>query len=1125
KPDNILIPNDGDWPMLVDFGLVSSFGGRVSQALLETTGILAGTVQYISPEQVQGHQIDARSDLYAIGCILHEIVTGRVPFEEEENVAQHLRRHLVEEPQRPMELNPAVPPQLDALILKLLAKDPHQRPGHANAVIAVLNAIGIDVPTTAYPGRPYLYKPTFVGRRPLMRRLGAHLRHTMGGKGRLVLLQGESGSGKTRIAQELVRRARNHKFPVLTGHCVPVDARKELASPPLHAFEALFTNIADRCLQEGQYEFDRLLGDRASLLAPYAASLRALPQLDKEEPPPPPDSRSLRPEAGQNRLFTAVGRTMEAWSDHQPMVLVLDDLQWSDELSLGCLRALAERYLGDHPWLILGLCRSDHAPEALNQLTALDHVHHERLPRMSHDEVTELVRGALGLEQPPEALLRFVTDQANGNPFHVTEYLRVAVEQGLLVRDNAGDWILAGDASDLTSYVGHLAEPRSIQELLVDRLDRLPKRLRRVCEVAAVLGHQLHPDILTDAWVGVGHGASLETRRVVQDAIDDLVERDILTASGRRTWRFTHDKLREVAYMRLSRRRRARLHQQIAGVLEVYRKKGTDISPGLHGHHLEKAGQPDEARQAYLQEARFSAARFAFSDAERYFKQAFAIATDHEPFELLQTLSPELIGAYLDFVEMVLLIQGRSEEGRYTVLMALEGAQSHNLMTERGRALFLLGQILFNAGEIELAMQHQKDAYAMFQTLKDRHRMGESLGEIALLYQRQGEYAKAMTLYDEAIGILQNADARLLESHVQANKASALNEQGKVDQARTILDRLLAYYRGVGNRYNEAQTLNSIALIDQRQGNYAEAQTLSTEALSVFRQMGDRRSEAQALLNLGNLDLLQSRYTEARTHYAEALTLAEALGDRRRQGLIWAHQAVLEQELGQYGASHTAALKGLVIFRELGDRHNQGQVLGNMATTHQQQGRLAEALKLYEQALSLQRGIGDRRSEGYTLTNLGSLYRDRGQHHHARQHFDLAIGIARELGDRRLEASTHLERAHLYRYVRDRIRANNNVNHALKLFNNLGDVQGQILCLCELAHQAIATHRKAERLVKDARTRLGTLHAPPESAVGRAVHRLERTFKAYQHGAEHLRLGNLPDDLPLAVLQSSGTAE
>ncbi|MBH23035.1 MAG: hypothetical protein CMH57_00980 [Myxococcales bacterium] len=1118
KPDNILIDDEEGWPQLVDFGLVSSFGGRVSQSLLETTGILAGTVQYISPEQIQGHQIDARSDLYAIGCILHEIVTGQVPFEEEEDVAQHLRRHLVEEPAPPSSLNPAVPKALDQLIVQLLVKDPRQRPGHANVVTAVLEEIGIPIPPADRPARPYLYKPQFVGRRTLMRRLGAHLREAMTGKGRLVLLQGESGSGKSRIAQELVRRARNHKIPVLTGHCVPIDTETDLASSPLHAFQTLFMNIADRCLQEGQGEFERLLGERAPLLATYASCLRELPQI--EEVPRPEDTRDVLPEAGQSRLFTAVGRTMKAWSSDKPVVMVLDDLQWSDELSLECLRVLAKRYLGEHPWLILGLVRSDHAPTAIDQLAELEHVHTERIPRMSNDEVTALVREELGLEQPPPALLRFVTEQASGNPFHVSEYLRVAVEQELLVRDAAGRWVLAGDATALTSYVGHVAEPRSIQELLVARLDRLPPRLRRICEVAAVLGHQIHPDILTDGWVGVGNGASPDTRAMVQDAIDDLVDRDILTPAGRRSWRFAHDKLREVAYLRLPRRRRARLHRQIAGVLEVYRAQGTDISPGMLGHHLEKAGQIDEARQAYLKEARFSAARFALSDAERYFKQAFALTPDQEGFELINPPPPDMIGAHLDFIERVLLVQGRSEEARYTVNVALEGAQSHNLMPERGRALFILGRILFNAGEIELAMQHQKDAYNIFRTLSDHSSMGESLGEIALLYQRQGEYAKAMALYDEAIEILQSAGDRPVEYRIQGNKALALKEQGRTEEARATFDRLLDYYRGVGNRHSEARTLNNIALLALSRGEYEQADEMSTQALQVFRQIGDRRSEAVALFNLGNLHLLQSRYVEARENYSQALTILVEIGDRRRTGLVWGRLAVLEQDLGEYASSHEAALKALVIFRELGDRRNEGQVLGNLAHAHQELRRTAEAIKLYEQALSLQRSIGDRRSEGYTLANLGSLYRDRGQHRQARDLFDLAIATARELGDRRLEAFTHLYRARLYRLTRDRARARNNVNHALSLFEALNELHGQILCLCEKAHLALATNRDPSTHAADAQARFATMDAPPGSAVGRAVQLLEHTLEAHADGTA-LLFGQLPDDLPPAIVKAA----
>jgi hypothetical protein len=168
KPDNVIVRR-GDWPVLVDFGLSLRFAGTLGRETLEIDAGTKGTPAYMAPEQLRGEFVDARAGLYAPGCLLYGLLTGRPPFE---SVAEVLDPALVPAP--PSHSAEGLAPALDALVLRLLCKDPRQRPGHASAVAAELAALGAeDGSASGAPRpRPYLYRPGLAGRTEMLQALG-----------------------------------------------------------------------------------------------------------------------------------------------------------------------------------------------------------------------------------------------------------------------------------------------------------------------------------------------------------------------------------------------------------------------------------------------------------------------------------------------------------------------------------------------------------------------------------------------------------------------------------------------------------------------------------------------------------------------------------------------------------------------------------------------------------------------------------------------------------------------------------------------------------------------------------------------------------------------------------------
>jgi hypothetical protein len=244
-------------------------------------------------------------------------------------------------------------------VVQLLEKRPRDRLGYAVDVARRLGA------TELPEARVYLYRPALVGRERALHTLQELAQQPLG-PARLVLLSGESGIGKTKLATELGRHAERQGMLVATGECLPGEPRL------LAAFSGLLRALADHCGTSGQ----DLLGAHGPWLWPYAPFLAELPGQQGLAPPEP-----LPLPAARHRLHRALLEVLLAFVAGRPFVLLLDDLQWADELTLEWLHTLLTLREPPH-WLIVGTCRSEEGRERMVLLRALSlEIPLERLAR------------------------------------------------------------------------------------------------------------------------------------------------------------------------------------------------------------------------------------------------------------------------------------------------------------------------------------------------------------------------------------------------------------------------------------------------------------------------------------------------------------------------------------------------------------------------------------------------------------------------------------------------------------------------------------------------------------------------------------------------------------------------
>jgi serine/threonine protein kinase/tetratricopeptide (TPR) repeat protein len=615
KPDNVILLDD-DRAVLVDFGIMRRFAGAAGREALEVEHDAAGTLIYMAPEQILGADIDARADLYALGCILYEMLCGRPPFFDD-RLGSISKQQLTSPPEPPATLVEGVDPQLEALVLRLLAKDPRDRPGYADDVGEELAALGAEA-CAEYgepPPRAYLYRPNFSGRTTLIETLDGELDGALDGRGHSLVLRGPSGSGKTRVCVELARRAIARGMRVVSGECTPIGVSDRGNGLPAAPFRPLLLAIADRCRHDGPEVTSRILGAQQHVLAELEPALGTLPSQHAHSVPPRlPEGRA------RERLQRAFVEVLERFSEREPLLIVLDDLQWADDLTVGILRALINRPAGALHAMILITCRSEGMDTAFEELRSAENVLSLRLDPLAPSEVASIISGMTARDDPPPVLVHKLVAESGGNPFFVAEYLKAAVTEGILRRERGRWQFHLGELSALLA-------PGSVQALVTRRLEGLAPLARTLVLSGSVLGRAFSHDQLRELTM-------LPNGRPLEEALEQLVGRQILLEEESGIFRFAHDKIRESAYQAIPEAERRRMHLRAAEGIPH------DSSDPLHfrqlAHHYHAAG--DDARAfAWSERAGQTAhAVGAYREAREHLSRALSIAErlpPHTPLE------------------------------------------------------------------------------------------------------------------------------------------------------------------------------------------------------------------------------------------------------------------------------------------------------------------------------------------------------------------------------------------------------------------------------------------------------------------------------------------------------------
>lgn len=537
---------------LFDFGTLTSFGVPID---------IAGTPSCVPPEALNGGPLDHRADLYSLGCVLYWLLAGRDAFP-----ARHfdeLRSALGQSPLPPSRLNPEIPPELDALVLSMVSRDPLARPSSAAEVIAHLDTIGkLEPEEPVEVAQGYFLSAKTVGRTSELARVSERIEGARRSEGGGVLVEAERGFGKTRFVRELALEAQ------LRGATVAVvDA--SIQSGPNSTIGAL----AYRLLQTSPEE-------AVAAAAPHAAHLaRVFPELRERFPgvelaalPDAPGEWRVRVQAALRAWFLAL-------AERRPLVLVVDDIDLADESSVGLIASLAREGAGTR-LLVVATTHRTQTRHGLHAAFA-DSI---TLGALEPEAVSEFVRSLFGDAPHVGRFARWLHSASSGIPRHCAELVSHLVANRM-VRYADGVWTIP-ENTRIESL------PTSVDEAIAARLGRLRPEARGLAEALSVSRTSLPLAIsivLADADAGSSDPDAVEL-------LDELVTQGVLVGSGG-TYRFAEDSLRERLFSSLSEERRRRLHREVGEALGLA-CGDRSFDAIVAGLHLLQGG--DEERGATL---------------------------------------------------------------------------------------------------------------------------------------------------------------------------------------------------------------------------------------------------------------------------------------------------------------------------------------------------------------------------------------------------------------------------------------------------------------------------------------------------------------------------------------------
>jgi Nif-specific regulatory protein len=963
KPDNLGLVRaaaaGGELQLkILDFGLSQSLHGPLDRRI-------RGTLAYAAPEMLLQDAYDQRADLYSLGMTFLELATGALPSAGDELAA--MRFHLEAPVPDPLSLRPDLPKELAAILTRLLQRDPGQRFPSAGKLAAELaRAAGRQLAAAElWPTEGTLLASRMVGRGEALDGLRQDLAAAARGEGRLVLIEGAEGMGKSRLLREF------RLLAALGGATVGIGRSRPGLAEPLRPLLEAFDAVGFDAQLEGAKECWGEAQDRYRLYQKIAA------------------------------------RLAERTSSGPPLVIAVEDVHLAEREVAELLAYLAAEVAGRRLLLIAtreGAPSGTAVPapagepaegESSDPLQAASDARRIVLGRLDLAETTALVDAALGTEQLPLQLHEWLQQRSKGTPGRVAPLLRRLIAERIL-RFRDGEWKPSLGA---LGKLGGLATAAEVTR--AEPAASLAVAERDALAAAAIIGEPWTlPEFTELLAVDADQAYDLLRTLVAEGFLDAWPD-----AQGTR-YSFHDAAARAERYAALDGRRRESLHARFAARLKRLQAGGAEVAAGLLAEHLWRGGRRRESLPHLLQAADALAAAHGYREAAALYARAAEVAEEAaEPATAwrARTAQADSLSAAGQYARAIKLYRE-----------AVTGGPDRRLEDRRTRA-----RLWLKAGRLHQQLGQHEGALEAFEA---------GLGLVAEAADPELEvdllHGKAWALTDRGDAEAGFAAARAAlrqagRQRLEAQRANLLNSlglffytRGDWRRAGRLVRRGLAVAERVADERQVVKLRNNLGNVLWKTGDYGGAIARYRENLTVCEASHDLWGQLTALNNLGIMNCALGDWRAARGFLERSLDMKRRLGAREAEALARLNLGEVEEVLGDWPRARRHLDRVLKILVEHPEHTDRVEAVAQLAALARKRGAYAEAEALAGEALELAERTGDRDLLSHCHYHRGLVDRDRENWAAAKAHLETALEMA-------IAADTREALARLYHALAD----------------------------------------------------------------------------------------------------------
>lgn len=857
---------------------------------------------------------------------------------------------------------------------------------------------------------PYsLSRTHFTGREREYAVLDERLRQTIDGAGGVVVVEGEAGVGKTRLAEEFLGYARSRGVRVLFGRCY----ERELG-PPLEPVTEALGAVAD-------------VGDMVSGEADrYEEEIHYL--------------WTAKP-YDITRIYHMLTRKLIRESrggSHEALILFIDDVQWADPATLNFLSYLAKRISSERILLVFSYRREQVSvlSKWLEGLAERRMATTLSLSRLSLENLTQILArmssrcfGELSL------LADFLYRESEGNPFYVVEYLRWLIESGT-VRIDSRRRILSLKSETFEES----ALPTGVRALIRARFGALGDQARDILEMAAVIGRSFDLSLLSRA---TAYGKA-EALRIIEPLMSSGL---IVETEATKTYYFSHDKLRQTLYEDISGSLRSALHLRVVRALE---KDGGE--PAELAHHYLQAREWWPALENLTRAARKAEENYAWETASKTYARALEIVGKLPDSEETRF---ELLSSQERFLERM-----DHREGRVAAVQEMfEIANRLGDRTRIAEAHIRRIGVLMILSDPTGAAEAGREAVAIFRELEDRAGEARAHRELGYVSLVNGDYAGALEATLQALWIHRELGYRRAEAGDAGNIAHVYRGMGDYESATRWNEEALRIDRELGDKLGEAFRVNSMAQIQREQGNLEAALSLHLKSLPKLAEAGAKNFSATQHNNCGWLCLSLGRPKAALEHFRSAARFGRETEYTRDEGYSLMGAGVALEQIRDPAGAVDSYRRAIELLRtayeeseapgELSGKADALALLG--AVLHHSLESPVEALAAYEEAAGIYRRLVDPPKLRKLLMNMAGLRWRMMDPERSASHYEEALKLARELGKAAHEVAALASLSVVHRNLGRLKESLRCAREALELLRSVDDLQAEAYVLSSLA--------------------------------------------------------------------------